>query len=127
LTRFPLSREAITAAVAVCLALTSVPLAAQTLANQATDPAVLKQVIIFGRHGVRSAAVPASTLAVFTSRPYPDFGVPTGYLTVNGAKNEVLLELLSHLPDCRRPFDERQFRGRAKSLLPRQLDPTLQH
>jgi 4-phytase / acid phosphatase len=91
LTRFRLSREAITAAVAVCLALTSLPLAAQTLANQATDPTVLKQVIIFGRHGVRSAALPASTLAAFTSRPYPDFGVPTGYLTVNGAKNEVLL------------------------------------
>jgi hypothetical protein len=33
---------------------------AQTLANQANDPTVLRQIIIFGRHGVRSAVAPAA-------------------------------------------------------------------
>ena len=55
------------------------------------DATVLKQIIIFGRHGVRSPALPATTLAAFTAQPYPDFGVPTGYLTPNGARAEVLL------------------------------------
>jgi 4-phytase/acid phosphatase len=67
------------------------PVAGQTLANQATDSTVLKQIIIFGRHGVRSSAIPATTLAAFTAQQYPDFGVPTGYLTPNGAQAEVLL------------------------------------
>src|SRR5664280_634731 len=55
--------------------LASGPMAAQTLANQATDPTVLKQIVIFGRHSVRSAVVPSTTLASFASQPYPDFGV----------------------------------------------------
>lgn len=67
------------------------PIAAQTLANQATDPTVLKQIVIFGRHGVRSAVVPSTTLATFASQPYPDFGVPAGYLTPHGAQAEFLL------------------------------------
>lgn len=65
--------------------------AAQTLANQATDPTVLKQIIIFGRHSVRSSVVPSAILATFASQPYPDFGVPIGYLTPHGAQAEVLL------------------------------------
>ncbi|MGB7762055.1 MAG: histidine-type phosphatase [Bryobacteraceae bacterium] len=67
------------------------PVAAQTLANQATDPTVLKQIIIYGRHSVRSSTVPDATLAMFASQPYPDFGVPTGYLTPHGAQAEILL------------------------------------
>ena len=67
------------------------PLAAQTLANQATDPTVLKQIIIFGRHGVRSSVVPNAVLATMASQPSPDFGVPLGYLTPHGAQAEILL------------------------------------
>jgi 4-phytase/acid phosphatase len=70
------------------LLLTAQLVSAQTVSS---DDTVLKQIIIFGRHGVRSAALPASTLAAFSSRPYPDFGVPTGYLTPHGAQDEVLL------------------------------------
>ncbi len=62
---------------------------AQTV--QSGDDTVLKQIILFGRHGVRSAAFPSSTLATLAVRPYPDFGVPTGYLTLHGAKAEYLL------------------------------------
>jgi 4-phytase/acid phosphatase len=63
---------------------------AQTV-NPSGDDTVLKQIILFGRHGVRSAAFPASTLATLATRPYPDFGVPTGYLTLHGAEAEFLL------------------------------------
>lgn len=59
--------------------------------TQPADDTVLKQVIIFGRHGVRSAALPTATISVFASRPYPDFGVPTGYLTPHGYQAEMLL------------------------------------
>ncbi len=57
----------------------------------ATDDTTLKQIILFGRHGVRSAAEPYSVTQIFASRPYPDFGVPAGYLTLHGAQAEVLL------------------------------------
>lgn len=67
------------------------PARAQTLADQATDPTVLKQIIIYGRHGVRSSVVPDADLATFAPQPYPGFGVPPGYLTPNGAQAEVLL------------------------------------
>ena len=85
-----LSRTVLSGILAV-LVLASYPLAAQTLDNQATDGTVLKQIIIFGRHSVRSSAIPGAMLATFTSQPYPDFGVPTGYLTPHGAQAEVLL------------------------------------
>ena len=64
---------------------------AQTVAKPSSDDTVLKQIIVFGRHGVRSAAFPSATLATFATRPYPDFGVPTGYLTRHGAQAETLL------------------------------------
>lgn len=64
---------------------------AQTLANQATDPTVLKQIIIYGRHSVRASVVPDADLALFANRPYPAFSVPTGYLTPHGAQAETLL------------------------------------
>jgi 4-phytase/acid phosphatase len=40
---------------------------------------------------VRSAALPTATISVFASRPYPDFGVPTGYLTQHGYQAQLLL------------------------------------
>lgn len=67
------------------------PVAAQTLANRATDPTVLKQLIIFGRHSVRSSAVPGSKLATFAALPYPEFDVRTDFLTPRGAQAEILL------------------------------------
>ncbi len=68
--------------------------AAQTV--NPSDDTTLKQIILFGRHGVRSAAFPAATLATLATRPYPDFGVPTGYLTLHGAEAEILLGYYYH-------------------------------
>lgn len=63
---------------------------AQTV-SPASDGSTLKQIILFGRHGVHSAAVPDSVLSKFASRPYPNFGVPAGYLTEHGFQAEQLL------------------------------------
>ncbi|MEH2411658.1 histidine-type phosphatase [Nostoc sp.] len=71
--------------------LVAVRVAAQTSVKQASDDTVLKQIIIFGRHGVRSPVTPNTTLATFAVRPYPNFGVPAGYLTPHGAHAETLL------------------------------------
>jgi len=70
-------------------ALLAIPALAQTV--NSSDDTVLKQIIIFGRHGVRSAALPATTLAAFTNQAYPNFGVPTGYLTANGFTDEQIV------------------------------------
>ncbi len=70
-------------------ALLAAPCFSQTV--NASDDTFLKQIIIFGRHGVRSAALPTSTLAAFTNQQYPNFGVPTGYLTPNGLTDEKIL------------------------------------
>jgi 4-phytase / acid phosphatase len=75
--------------VAALQTLTLFPAGAQII--QQKVPTVLKQIIIFGRHGVRSAAVPYSYLAPFTPQSYPVFDVPTGYLTGSGFANEQYL------------------------------------
>jgi 4-phytase/acid phosphatase len=68
-----------------------VPVLAQTI-RDADDDTTLKQIIIFGRHSVRSSTVPPSTLAQFSVNTYPAFvGVPTGYLTPHGQEAERLL------------------------------------
>jgi 4-phytase/acid phosphatase len=65
----------------------SVP--AQTVTN---DDTVLKQIIIFGRHGVRAPTMSQADYAQYSPRPYPCFGVlQPGYLTVHGQQAEVLL------------------------------------
>ncbi len=62
------------------------------LAAQAVDDTQLKQVIIFGRHSVRSGVAPASFLDTVSAQPYPDFGVAgPGILTENGKTLETLL------------------------------------
>jgi 4-phytase / acid phosphatase len=61
---------------------------AQTVTN---DNTVLKQIIIFGRHSVRAPTATPAQYALLSPRPYPDFGVSTGYLTVHGQQAEVLL------------------------------------
>jgi 4-phytase / acid phosphatase len=58
---------------------------------QSPDDTELKQVIIFGRHGVRSALEPNSVLNTYSAQPYPQFSVPPGNLTGNGATLETIL------------------------------------
>lgn len=69
------------------------------LAAQPVDDTQLKQVIVFGRHGVRTPNSPNSVLNNFSVQPFPVFpdvpGDPTdnqpSILTTNGAANETLL------------------------------------
>jgi 4-phytase / acid phosphatase len=69
----------------------AVPVLAQTI-NDGDDDATLKQIIIFGRHSIRSSTVPPADLAMFSAKTYPPFvGVPVGYLTPNGRKAARLL------------------------------------
>src|SRR5262245_20710784 len=67
-----------------------VPIGAQTV-NDSDDGTVLKQILIFSRHGVRSPSMSAADYARMSPRPYPDFGVPAGYLTAHGWQAETLL------------------------------------
>jgi 4-phytase/acid phosphatase len=60
--------------------------------SQPVDDTQLKQVIIFGRHGVRTPVLPNASLNVFSAVPFPDFAVSgLAVLTPNGGKNETLL------------------------------------
>ena len=67
------------------------------LAAQPADDTLLKQVIIFGRHGVRSPVLPNKALNFFSATQYPTFtdtsGNPLGIavLTPNGGTIETLL------------------------------------
>lgn len=62
----------------------TLPVLAQTI-KDADDGTTLEQVIIFGRHSIRSTTVKPTVLAQFSSNRYPLFeGVQTGYLTPNG-------------------------------------------
>ena len=65
---------------------------ASLLAAQPVDDTKVKQVVILGRHGVRSPVVDNSTLNNFSTQPFPVFSVPgVSSLTVNGATNETIL------------------------------------
>jgi|SRR5579872_1559566 len=68
----------------------AVPTGAQ-IVSATDDGTVLKQIIIFARHGVRSSTVSPSDYAKLSPAPYPDFGVPPGYLTTHGWQAESLL------------------------------------
>ena len=60
------------------------PVPAQTT-NAVDDGTVLKQIIIFGRHSIRSATSGTNSLNGCSANPSPGFpGVPVGYLTPNG-------------------------------------------
>jgi 4-phytase/acid phosphatase len=63
---------------------------AQTIAD-AQDNTTLKQIIIFGRHGVRSPTTGPSILSQMAVDSYPSFEVQPGYLTPHGRQAEVLL------------------------------------
>jgi 4-phytase/acid phosphatase len=74
----------------------AVPVLAQTT-NATDDGTVLKQIIIFGRHSIRSSTSDPSSLDQFAADPYPAFtGVPTGYLTPRGQQAERLLGSYFH-------------------------------
>jgi 4-phytase/acid phosphatase len=61
------------------------------LAAQAAGDTQLKQVIIFGRHSVRSPSVPDDILNTFSLLPFPDFGNAAGHVTTHGAMCETIL------------------------------------
>ncbi len=72
--------------------ITSALFFASLLAAQPVDDTQLKQVIIFGRHSVRSPVAPNSLLNTFSVQPIPEFGVPgPGILTNNGKTLETIL------------------------------------
>lgn len=74
----------------------AVPVLSQTV-KDGDDGTVLRQIIVFGRHSIRSSTVSPSTLAQFTTNTYPTFtGVPTGYLTPNGQEAARLLGTYFH-------------------------------
>jgi 4-phytase/acid phosphatase len=74
----------------------AVPVPGQTISS-ADDGTTLKQIIVFGRHSIRSTTVAASTLAQYSSNTYPAFvGVPDGYLTPNGREAARLLGSYFH-------------------------------
>lgn len=83
------SRRPLFSFATVLLSLFATAVHAQTV--DPTDDSTLKQIILFGRHGVRSAALPYSAIQGYASQPYPDFGVPTGYLTVHGYQAQQVL------------------------------------
>ena len=57
------------------------PVLSQTT-NAADDGTVLKQIIIFGRHSIRSSVTVSNTLQQDAVDAYPTFvGVPIGYVT----------------------------------------------
>ena len=72
------------------------PALAQTI-SAVDDGTVLKEIIIFGRHGIRAATVDTNTLDRYSANPYPDFvGVPVGYLTARGGQAAGLLGSYFH-------------------------------
>lgn len=74
----------------------AVPALAQTTKG-ADDGTTLKQIIIFGRHSIRSTTIAPDILAQYSADPSPAFvGVPTGYLTSNGQEAARLLGAYFH-------------------------------
>lgn len=63
---------------------------AQTITN-GDDGTTLKQIIIYGRHGVRAGITPSALLNVVATESYPPFEVQDGYLTPHGRRAERLL------------------------------------
>src|SRR5690242_11997578 len=62
------------------------------LAAQPVDDTQAKQVIIFGRHGVRTPVLPNTALNNFSALPFPTFPASgLAVLTPNGGTNETIL------------------------------------
>ncbi len=78
----------------LCLVLAlSLLVEAQALAQiiGENDGTTLKQIIIFGRHNIRSSTNSPEELAKYAVDPYPEFEVPPGCLTPNGKQAARLL------------------------------------
>lgn len=83
----------------VCRLVTLALMCGASVVAQTVDDTQLKQVIIFGRHGVRTPNSPNSLLDNFSTQPFPVFpdlpgnpsDNPPSILTRNGATNETLL------------------------------------
>lgn len=61
--------------------------AADTTSTDQLKPLItreLKSVVVVSRHGVRSPTQNAETLAKWSTHPWPNFGVPAGYLSERG-------------------------------------------
>ena len=58
------------------------PISAQTAQN---SPSTLKFVIIMSRHGVRSPTGNPEKLNQYSAQPWPEWNVPPGHLTPQGA------------------------------------------
>ncbi len=69
--------------------LVQVPVMAQTVIPN--DNTTLKQIIIFGRHSIRSSTVPTSILNEYAVNPWPAFEVAPGCLTPRGMTAETYL------------------------------------
>jgi 4-phytase/acid phosphatase len=83
-------------AVLLFAVVTEGPVLAQTT-NAADNGTVLKQIIIFGRHSIRSATSDTNSLNGCSANPSPGFpGVPVGYLTPNGRKAAGLMGTYFH-------------------------------
>jgi 4-phytase / acid phosphatase len=83
-------------AIAILVALAiAAPILAQTI--RADDGTTLEQVIIFGRHSIRSSTIAPATLATYSANTYPTFnGVLQGYLTPHGQQAARLLGAYFH-------------------------------
>jgi 4-phytase/acid phosphatase len=72
------------------------PVLAQTI-KAVDDGTVLKEIILFGRHSIRSAITATNSLNQCSANPFPDFvGVPVGYLTPHGHQAAGLLGSYFH-------------------------------
>jgi 4-phytase/acid phosphatase len=72
------------------------PVLAQTI-QAVDDGTVLKEIILFGRHSIRTATSGTNSLDQYSANPFPDFvGVTVGYLTTNGQQAAGLLGSYFH-------------------------------
>jgi 4-phytase/acid phosphatase len=72
------------------------PVLAQTI-QAVDDGTVLKEIILFGRHSIRTATSGTNSLDQCSANPFPDFvGVTVGYLTTNGQQAAGLLGSYFH-------------------------------
>ncbi len=94
------TRTAVLLGLSLALAIPT-PVPAQTI-KDANDGTILKQILICGRHSIRTATKDPSQLAAFAVDAYPNFVtetgavVTTGYLTPRGRQAEVLLGAYFH-------------------------------